>query len=77
MECASSHFSGTWNFKVAPRFFQTFTGAHPASYTMGTGSFPGIKRPRRSIDRPSPSNIKVKERLELYLYSPSGLSCFF
>jgi len=26
---------------------QTGPGAHPASYTMGTGSFPGVKRPRR------------------------------
>jgi hypothetical protein len=23
--------------------FQTGPGAHPASYTMGTGSFPGVK----------------------------------
>ena len=26
--------------------------AHPASYTMGTGSFPGIKRPRFGVDHP-------------------------
>jgi len=25
-------------------------GAHPASYTMGTGSFLGVKRPRRSVN---------------------------
>ena len=24
---------------------QTVPGAHPASYTVGTGSFPGVKRP--------------------------------
>jgi len=24
--------------------------AHPASYTMGTGSFPGVKRPGRGVD---------------------------
>jgi len=29
---------------------QTGTGAHPASYTMGTGSFPGVKRPWRGVD---------------------------
>jgi len=23
---------------------------HPTSYTMGTGSFPGVKRPGRSVD---------------------------
>jgi len=26
--------------------------AHPASYTMGTGSFSGVKWPGRSIDHP-------------------------
>ena len=29
---------------------QNDPGAHPASYTMGTGSFPGIERPRRGVD---------------------------
>jgi len=28
---------------------QTGSGAHPASYTMGTGSFPGVKRPGRGV----------------------------
>ena len=39
------------------RFFapvQTIPGAHPASYTMGTGSFPGVKRPGRGIDHLPP-----------------------
>jgi hypothetical protein len=27
-------------------------GAHQASCTMGTGSFPGLKRPRRGADHP-------------------------
>jgi len=31
---------------------QTGTGAHPASYTMGTGSFPGVKGPGRGVDHP-------------------------
>ena len=26
--------------------------AHPASYTMGTGSFPGVKRPGRGVNHP-------------------------
>jgi hypothetical protein len=37
------------------RFFahvQTGSGAHPASCTMGTGSFPGVNRPRRGADHP-------------------------
>ena len=31
---------------------QTDPGAHPVSYTVGTGSFPGLKRPRRGVDHP-------------------------
>jgi len=48
--------------------------AHPASYAMATGSFPGVKRLVRGLDHPPPSSAEVKERVELYLYSPSGLS---
>jgi hypothetical protein len=44
---------------------QTGPGAHPTSNTMGTGSFPGIKRPERGIDHQSPSSAEVKEGLEL------------
>ena len=51
---------------------QTGPGAHQASYTMGTGSFPGIKRPGRGVKRPPPSSAEVKERVKLYLYFPSG-----
>ena len=29
---------------------QTCPGAHPASYTTGTESFPGVKRPRRGVE---------------------------
>jgi len=50
---------------------QTVPGAHPASCTMGTGSFPGVKRPGRDAD-PSPSSSSGQERVELYLYSPYG-----
>ena len=53
---------------------QTGPGAHPASYTMGTGSFLGVKRPGRGVDHPPPSSAKVEGRVELYIYSPSGSS---
>jgi len=53
---------------------QTIPGTHPASYTMGSGSFPGVKRPWRGVDHPPQSSAEVKERVELYLYSPSGPS---
>jgi len=48
--------------------------AHPASYTMSTGSFPGVKRPGHDVDNPPPSIAEVKEKVELYLYSTSGPS---
>ena len=51
----------------------TGPGAHPASCTMDTGSFPGVKRPGRGADHPPPSKCRCHERVELYLYSPSGL----
>ena len=32
---------------------RTGPGAHPASYTMGTGSLPGVKRPGRGVEHPT------------------------
>jgi hypothetical protein len=54
--------------------FQTGSGAHPASYTMGTASFLGVKRPWRGVNNPPLSSAEIKERVELYIYSPSGSS---
>jgi len=53
---------------------QTGLGVHPASYTIGAGSLPGVKPPRRGVDHPPQSRAEVKERVELYLYYPSGSS---
>jgi hypothetical protein len=53
---------------------QTGPGAYPPSYRIGTGSFPGVKRPGRNVDHPPPFSAEVKERAELYLYFPSGPS---
>jgi len=42
---------------------------------MGTGSFlgeRGVNWPGRGIEYPPPSSAKVKERVEVYLYSPLG-----
>ena len=33
---------------------QTSPGAHPASYAMGKGSCPEVKRPARGADHPPP-----------------------
>ena len=56
---------------------QTGTGDYPASYTMATGSLPGVKRPGRGVDHPLPPSSEVKERVALYLYSSSGLCGLF
>ena len=53
---------------------QSGPGAYPDSYTMGTGSFPGLKWPGRGADYPPPSKCRDHERVGLYLYSPSGPS---
>jgi hypothetical protein len=48
---------------VGARFFahvKTGPGAHPASCTMGTGSFPGVKRPGRGADHPPPPSAEVE-----------------
>ena len=53
---------------------ETGPEAHPASYTMGTGSFLGVTQLECGVDHPLLSSAKVKERVELCLYSPSGPS---
>ena len=57
--------------------FQTGPGAHPASCTVGTESLLELKRPGRDVDHPPPSSAEVKERVELYLYSPVGIRGLF
>jgi len=41
--------------------------AHADSCTMGTMSFPGVKRTRGGADRPLLSTVEVANGLELYL----------
>jgi hypothetical protein len=43
-------------------FVQTSHGAHIVSRTMGTGSFPRVKRPGRGVDHPHPSKAVVTKR---------------
>jgi len=54
-----------------PHPLQTDPGAHPAFYTMGTGPFPGVRRPGRGVNYPPASSAEVKE---LHVYSASGSS---
>jgi hypothetical protein len=48
---------------------QTGPRAHPAPFTVGTSSFLGVKWLGRGIDHPPLSSAKVKERVELNIYS--------
>jgi hypothetical protein len=60
---------------VGTRFFapvQTGPGAHPASCTVGTGSFPGVKRPGRGADHPQPSSAEVKKGYSYTSIHPLG-----
>ena len=46
---------------------QTGPGAHPAPIQW----VPGVKRLWRGVHHPPPSGAEVRERVELYLYTPS------
>ena len=54
--------SGDW-IPLGGKIFRTRPAT--ASYTMGTGSFPGVEGPGRGFDYPPPSSAEVKERVEL------------
>jgi hypothetical protein len=50
---------------VGARYFahvQTGPVDHPASCTMGTGSFPGLKRPGLDADHPPPPSVEVENK---------------
>jgi hypothetical protein len=52
--------AGPGNFSLHHRV-QNGSGAHPASYRMGTrGFFLGVKRPARETDHSPPSSAEVK-----------------
>ena len=53
---------------------QTGAGAHPASNTSGYRVVPGGKATDPWRWPLTPSSAEIKERVELYTHSPSGLS---
>jgi hypothetical protein len=60
--------AGVGNFSLRHRV-QTGSGAHPASYSVGTkGFFPGVKRPGREADHSPPPSHEVRECVELCLH---------
>jgi hypothetical protein len=64
----------TKRIPVGARFCRPAPGAHPDSYVVDTGSFLGVKRPGREGNHPPSSSTEVKERVDLYLFSPFGPS---
>ena len=61
-------------FRWGRDFLQLSLGPTQPPVRWVIGSFPGLKQPRHGIDHPPPFSAEVKERVELYLYSPSGPS---
>jgi len=58
--------------------FQTCPVAHPASCTMGTGSFPrGGKADGTRRWPPTSSSTEVKERVELYFCNECQICVIF
>ena len=51
---------------VVGEIFRTCPDA--ASYAVGTGSLPGVKRTGRDVDHTPLSSAEFKERVELYIY---------
>jgi hypothetical protein len=50
---------------------QNGPGAHPTSYTVGSGSFPKVSRPGRGVNHPTLSSAEAEERAILLVYVPS------
>ena len=48
-------------------------GAHRASYIMGTGSFPGLKRPGSGVDHPPHLAPRLKKEQSYTFTPPLGL----
>jgi len=65
---------------VGARFsatLQTGPGAHPSSYTMGTGPFPGVKRPGRGVDHPPHLALRLNKEYSYTSTPPLGLHGLF
>jgi len=60
-----------WGARFSPPV-QTGPGAHPASCTMGTGSFPGVKSSRGVALTTHPFLVSWPRRIEIFFYSTCG-----
>jgi hypothetical protein len=50
-----------WGTRFSAPLYLSAPGAYPASYTLGTGCFPGLKRPGLGVVLPPPSSAEVKD----------------
>jgi hypothetical protein len=65
---------------VGARFsapIHTGPGAHPASYTVGTRSFPGVKRPGHGVDHPPHLAPRLKKEFSYTSTPPLGFRGLF
>jgi len=51
-------------------FFSSFLSTKQTYYTIGTGSFPGVKMPGRGLNTSPLLKAEVKEKVKLYFYTP-------
>jgi len=65
-----SGFEPRWEWAL-PRTSRPVLGPIQPLYSGRPVSCPGVKRPRRGVHNSPSSSAKVKERVKLYLYSPS------
>jgi hypothetical protein len=73
-------FKASWDIKpcrlicrVSGNFMSRPAGGPPSLVYNGYRFyFPGVKRPGRGVHHPSPPSAEVTERVQLYLYFPSG-----
>jgi hypothetical protein len=65
-----------WEARLFARV-QTGPGTHPPSYTMGTGSLPGVKWPGRGVDYPPHLARKLKKEYGYTSTPPLGLRGMF
>jgi hypothetical protein len=56
---------------------QTGPVVQPSSYTMGTGSFPGVKLPGRGADHPPTSSAELKKEKSYTSTPPMGPRSLF
>jgi len=68
-----SRIESRWRRDI-PHPFRPALGSTKLLYNGCRVSFQEVKRQGCGVDHPPTSNVEVKETIELYLYSPTGVS---